>query len=773
MKRSSFISQLLARCTTELLSIGGVACFLLVSTLGPSYVHASQELLKEGLGRYQQGQFQQAISLWTTAAQQFEIAEDHFHHTQSRIFLARALVELGQLQRAQIILLDILEKTDQPPLRVQALNHLGTLHLSAGNSDSALRILRKGLQLSRQLDDRQLIATILNDLGNVYAFRQERPEAIAAYTESSILANSANNTSLAIRAIINAGLAESLEGAFENAQGHFDQAWVQTRDLSPSHEKTRNLLSVGMGMRTLHRQRPEVAPEVWKRAAQALHEATQTARQTEDWKNESYAWGFLAEMYEEEGRHEEALKLNRFAVRASQQGEAPEAHYRWEWKTGRNLRHIGQNDEAILAYQRAVDTLQPIRQELVVGFPSQATSFRESIGALFFEMADLLIEQADQANNAQRRTHLLFQTRDTIESFKAAELQDYFKDDCVEVNKARIEAIDKISQTTAIIYPILFPDRTDMLITLGGTIRKVSLPIPEDDLSSTIHQFRTLLEKRTTHQYLPHARRLYDMLIRPLEPALQEFSTQTLVFVPDGSLRTIPMGALHDGKQFLIQKYAVAVTPGLTLTDAHSLDREKVQLLSLGLTEGVQGYAPLPNVEKEISKIRELFPGTTLLNKEFLVPTVEKEMKEKDFTVVHIASHGKFESDVKSSYVLAYDKKLTMDQLGDMIGMFQFRKTPLDLLTMSACETAAGDDRAALGLAGVAVKAGARSALATLWFVNDQSSSALINNFYSLLKESASTKAQSLRHAQLKLLKHPVFRHPGYWSPFLLINNWL
>jgi CHAT domain-containing protein len=478
-------------------------------------------------------------------------------------------------------------------------------------------------------------------------------------------------------------------------------------------------------------------------------------------------------LYEEEGRHEEALRLTQLAIRASQQGHAPEALYRWEWKTGRHLKHLGRMDDAILAYQRAVDTLQPIRQELAVGLPHHPASFRESLGALFFETADLLLQRADQVTDATKREKLLFQTRDTIEAMKTAELQDYFKDDCVEANKARIQAIDKVSGTTAIIYPILFPDRMAVLMSLGGTMKKITVPIQERVLTEKIHRFRTLLEKRTTHQYLPHAQSLYDLLIRPLEPSLNEFGIQTLVFVPDGSLRTIPMGPLHDGEKFLIQKYAVAITPGLTLTDAHPLNREQVNLLSIGLTEGVQGFSPLPNVEQEVKGIQDLFGGKILMNEEFLVSNLERGMKEENFTIIHIASHGKFENEAKDSFVLTYDKKLTMDRLGELIGLFQFRQVPLDLLTLSACQTAAGDERSALGLAGVAVKAGARSALATLWFISDEASSKLINNFYVRLKESSLSKAQALREAQVALLEHPIYRHPGYWAPFLLINNWL
>ncbi|HNP28339.1 MAG TPA: CHAT domain-containing protein [Nitrospirales bacterium] len=248
---------------------------------------------------------------------------------------------------------------------------------------------------------------------------------------------------------------------------------------------------------------------------------------------------------------------------------------------------------------------------------------------------------------------------------------------------------------------------------------------------------------------------------------------QTLVFVPDGSLRTIPMGPLHDGEKFLIQKYAIAMTPGLTLTDAHPLDREQVNLLSIKLSEGVQGFSPLPNTQREVQGIQAFFGGKTLMDEEFLIANLERDMKEENFTIIHIASHGKFENEAKNSFVLTYDNKLTIDRLRELIGLFQFRQIPLDLLTLSACETPAGDDRAALDLAGVAVKAGARSALATIWFINDQASSELVDNFYARLKESSLSKAQALREAQVSLLDHPIYRHPSYWAPFLLINNWL
>jgi CHAT domain-containing protein len=292
-------------------------------------------------------------------------------------------------------------------------------------------------------------------------------------------------------------------------------------------------------------------------------------------------------------------------------------------------------------------------------------------------------------------------------------------------------------------------------------------------LTEEVRAFRQKLEKRTTRQYLPHAQALYQWLILPVEQDLEHFQINTLVFVPDGPLRTIPMAALHDGQRFLITKYALATTPGLTVTDPKPIDRANINLFSVGLTEAVRGFPPLPYVATELESIQKLYGGKRLLDKQFLVNRMEQEMKKEEFTIVHIASHGIFSNDPKKSFLLTYEDKLTMDRLDELIGLFQFRDNPLDLLTLSACETAAGDDRAALGLAGVAIKAGARSALATLWFINDQVSSELVTEFYRQLQDPTHSKAVALQHAQIQVLENPRYAHPGYWAPFLLINNWL
>jgi CHAT domain-containing protein len=233
------------------------------------------------------------------------------------------------------------------------------------------------------------------------------------------------------------------------------------------------------------------------------------------------------------------------------------------------------------------------------------------------------------------------------------------------------------------------------------------------------------------------------------------------------------MSALHDGERFLIERYAVATTPGLSLTDPRPLDRQNLQVFASGLGASVQGFPALAHVPSELASIQALFGGEVLLDEQFRVPRIETELDDREFSVVHVATHGEFSEDSERSFLLTWDGRLGMDRLGEAVGHTRFRDRPIELLTLSACETAQGSERAALGLAGVAIQAGARSALGTLWSVNDAAAAELVGAFYGELHDPRSSKAGALQHAQQMLLRDPSRSHPYYWAPFLLIGNWL
>ena len=744
----------------------------------------AESLRDEGRAFFDRGQFEQSALTWSKAAKLFEQQGRIKEQTEALIYLSQSLYQLGQYRMAGATLefaLDLAKRSGQDEYRAVILGRLGNVEFALGRRQAAQDHLTEGLALARKLENQLLTASLLNDLGNVLAAQEHYREASGLFTESTSLAKAKGHQVLALTAMINAGWTVLLDGKYQESQKQLDAAWSQIQSLGNSHDKTRLMLNIGLAYDQLGASPSPPEPALIRRAGEAFNQTADLARQLNDQRMVSYGWGYLGHLYEEEGQDQQALELTRRAIQAARKGNAPEALYQWEWQVGRLMNKMGKTEEALLAYRRAMYTLQPIRAEVTVGFQGRADSFRQSVGPLFFEYVDLVLKQADASPEFSNQQQFLVQARSTVEQFKTAELQDYFRDDCVDTAQVRQtnvdEIIEELSKTTAVVYPIMLADRLELLVSShSGTQRELkreTVRVSSAALTEEVRTFRRLLEKRTTKEYLPHAQQLYKWLIEPMKPHLKASQIDTLVFVPDGPLRTIPMAALHDGEEFLVKKYAVAVTPGVILTDPQPLNREQLKLLSVGLTEPVEGFASLPNVATEVQTLQELYGGKVLLNKQFQVEALEKEMKTEPPTIVHIASHAKFQGDAKQTFLLAFDGKLTMDRLDELVGLYQFRETPLDLITLSACETAEGDDRAALGLAGVAIKAGARSALATLWFINDKATSDLVTDFYRQLQNPTVSKAKALQLAQHKQLEHPIYAHPGYWSPFLLINNWL
>ena len=734
------------------------------------------EYMEQGLMSFQRGDFEQAIVSWVEAANLYEKEDKPRKQTEALTHLSRAYQSIGQYKNALKNLetaLILAEKSGDLAMIASTLGSIGNAYIATGHADKAYRYLNEGLDIARGLGYPALTAVILNNLGNLFTSQKKHKEAIDSYMKSMTLAKKIDNHSLTSRALINAATVSMRDGEYKQTKGLLDMALDQIRSMTDSHDKAYGFINIGLAYHDIRPHLPESKDTLLLLASEMFNEAAEVAGTIDDHRATSYAWGNLGKLYEEEHRYKEAMELTRRAVFAAQQMNAPESLYRWQWQSGRLLKTLGKIDDAISAYRRAVYTIQSIRQEMSIGYGNTRSSFRKSVGPVYFELVDLLLQRAATMQKREQYEPYLIEAREAVELLKVADLRDYFRDDCVDAVRSSITDLDIVSQTAVVVYPILLPDRTELLVSLPSGLKRFSVQVGADIITQEVRKFRRKLEKRTTREYLPHAQKLYDWLIRPLEPDLASLTTDTLVFVPDGPLRTIPMAALHDGKQFLINKYALATTPGLDLTDPRPIKREDTKMLAAGLTESVQGFPPLPNVSKEMEAIRNLYGDNQLVNRDFLLSSMEEKLRDEQLTIVHIASHGQFGNDVKNTFLLTFDDKLTMDRLSQFVGLFQFRDDPLELLILSACETAAGDDRAALGLAGVAIKAGARSAVATLWYIDDQASSVLVEEFYRQIQDPSVSRSIALQRAQLKLINDQRYEHPGYWSPFLLINNWL
>jgi CHAT domain-containing protein len=698
------------------------------------------------------------------------LADAHLHIATAYQALGRYPKAREHLVVAQRLVVEAGDRARQPGI----LARIGSIALSTGHTSEADTSLNQALQSAQALGDQPLTATILNDLGNLYYAQQRNADSVKAFEESITVASTTSNHQLIARARINQATPLMALSQHLDAKHQLDQALAELGLTTASHDQAYNLITIGLAYDKLRPSLPAQHAELMTASFETYHRAAEVSESIGDHRAASYAWAYLGRLYETERRYQDALDLTRRAIMSAQQAMAPEALYRWHWQLGRLFSKIGHYPDALGAFRRSVFTLQSVRAELITAAGPMPVAFREShAGGVYYEFADLLLKRAADVEAHGESEPYLKEARDVIEMLKVDELRTYFGDECVDSARSRIKTLESVAIAAAVIYPIMLPDRLELLVSLPTGLERVGVPIGAAQLTLEIRLFRQLLEKRTTNEYLPHGQTLYQRLIRPIEALLIEHGINTLVFVPDGPLRTIPMAALHDGAEFLIQRYAVATTPGLTLTDPRPLKRETIQALSIGLAESAQGFSALPHVAEEVRAVNQLFGGELLLNEDFLVPRVERELKQQPFSVVHIASHGQFESDPRKSFLLTFDDKLTMDRLDRFIGMTQYRNEPLGLLTLSACETAEGDDRAALGLAGIAIKAGARSALATLWSISDESSSQLVGEFYQQLRDPSVTKATALQRAQRKLLDHPMYRHPAYWAPFLLLNNWL
>ncbi len=737
---------------------------------------STDALMQQGTGEFERGAFGEALVHWKQAADRYKAEGNTSAQVEALVLSSQASLSLGQSKQALQSLelaLALADKQGDPLVEASVLGHLGRTYLTLRRFTEALEYLERGAASAREQGSSQLTATILNDLGVVFALKQQDKKALEAFQDSVSHAQRAKLPLLAATARANAARAFLRLSQPANSRLALDAALEQLKDLPPSRNKSLGLIGLALAYQRLIPQLPRDRDPLLLRTAGVLQEAATAADHQGDRKSLSYALGYLGHLYETEFRMDEALQLTRKALFAAQSVDASESLYRWQWQLGRQLAAIGQLDNAIASYRQAASTLQPIRAEVEQASSEDANTGHESVRPLFFELADLLLQRASRSGDGKPAEGDLFGARDAIEAYKTAELRDYFKDDCVDSVRSRLTTFDRLSPDTVVIYPIMFSSRLELLVSLPSGLKRTSVPVTAERLTQEIRTFRRLVEKRTTREYLPHAQQLYDWLLRPLEPDLSQPQITTLVFVPDSALRTIPLAALHDGSSFLVNKFALATTPGLTLTDPRPLNRDKLRFLTAGLTKSVQGFPPLPYVADEVDSIQRLYKGDQLMNNAFQSSRLERELREGGYGGLHIATHGKFSTDIHDSFLLTFDGRMTMQGLDQLIGLFRFRQDPLELLTLSACQTGVGDDRAALGLAGVALKAGARSALATLWFINDEASATLISEFYRQLRNPALSKAVALQHAQLKLLSDRNYEHPAYWSPFLLLNNWL
>lgn len=319
------------------------------------------------------------------------------------------------------------------------------------------------------------------------------------------------------------------------------------------------------------------------------------------------------------------------------------------------------------------------------------------------------------------------------------------------------------------------PQATDqleiLLVPPSGDPIRYRVEATRAEVIDMARQFRsTITDRRSRPQdYLPLAQQLHGWFIQPILSDLEELGIENLSFVMDDGLRSLPMAALHDGNDFIIDQYSIGMMPSLSLVETTYTPTTDLQVLAMGASE-FETLPPLPNVPDELAAIADLWPTTTRLNEPFTIENLRALRNETPYGIVHLATHGFFEpGNLGNSYIQFWEQKLTMAEFRSL----QLSVPTTELLVLSACQTALGDRTAELGFAGLAHQTGVKSVLASLWFVSDEATRVLMTEFYTQL-QTTPTKADALRLAQQRLASQTgrrSFAHPYYWSAFTLIGN--
>ncbi len=366
-----------------------------------------------------------------------------------------------------------------------------------------------------------------------------------------------------------------------------------------------------------------------------------------------------------------------------------------------------------------------------------------------------------------------------------------------EISQILEKSDQQTGKRTALLYAVPTPEHLELILVTPNKlpIHKRVPAAKKEALINIVSKFRRSIVNPDLprREYLSSGKQLYELLIAPIFETLEAQEINNLIFCLGGGLRTVPLAAIHDGKNFLIEKYSLGIIPAFNLLDFQRANITQTQVLAMGASQ-FQSQKPLPAVPLELSSIiSNSWQGKSLLNQEFTIVNLKKQRAIYPFGIVHLATHAEVSSgSVEESYIQFWDKKVRLDELKTL----ELDQPPVQLLVLSACRTALGNLQAELGFAGLAVQSGAKTAIASLWSINDAGTLAFMIQFYQQLKTTP-IKAEALRQTQIAMLKqqvslknNPAIRgssslpadvvatfdsqelsHPFYWAGFTLIGN--
>ncbi|WP_190398643.1 CHAT domain-containing protein [Pseudanabaena sp. FACHB-1998] len=753
-----------------------------------------------GIAYRKMGRVSEAIAQWQQA---ILIYQSQNQNSENKERLARLLIDqaqaysaLGQQQQAIVLLQKVLGFGEGEILQL-AQGSLGNAHLALGEYQQAIAAYQESIRLTR---NPHILASGWMNLGNAFARSVERyqgqieieseeanatevtrlkklrdrdlAEAYIAYQKSLSFNDAAL---LQAQALLNLGRLEQAH----YLPNHFFEPKELIEHLEKEHlEKATKLLAIAPDSPTKVYALIDLAslysPNKISVQIQVLHQALSIAQSIGDRRGESFVMGAIGKVYEMNGNLNDALKYTNQAQWLAQAYNSADSLYLWQWQIARILKAKGDRLKSIESYRQAIATLQSIRSDIVAADRNFQFDVRDRVEPVYRELIELLLSENNSQLNPEKQKAFLEEALQVADLLRLAELQNFFGDECLQNKGSSRKQQEQSKQKIALINSITLDKQTYMVMRLpDGFLKSYVVPLSRAELNTKIKYLRFTLENVATNEYLNPTREIYDLLIRPFEQDLQRSPVELLAFVNDDILRSIPIAALYDGKQFLIQKYPIVYLVESKLTENLTQTASKLNLLAFGLSEAIAPFAALPKVLEELHEVETIWKSKSgekiskiFLNQDFTFETLRTQIKS-GYEVVHLATHAKFGATPEATYLQAFDRKINLEQLEAIL---RSSRTQIELLILSACQTATGSNRATLGLAGVALRSGVNNVLATLWAVDDTDVVPLVKDFYNEWQINGLTKAQALQKAQIKGITQNNL-HPASWSAFILVAN--
>ena len=667
---------------------------------------------------------------------------------------AQTSLHQGDSQHAIKLAQQILHTTPNPQLQAIALGIIGNAYFLQGKFSQATDTYQTSLDIAQTLNNPELLTTAYNNLFTTWTNRYQRAlsqaqaaqdagnphlsqthlqQAIEAQTQAQTAAENALQTSQHLTSLVAAqariNILSILPPDAQPSYRHQAQQILTT--LPPSTGKIYQLLSLEPGNPHL------------------IQTALTTAQHLGEPRPLSFAWGELGKLHLQQQNYPRALQSLQTASHFAHQAAANDSLYQWQSLIARIYHQQGKRHLAKTHYRAAIASLQTLRQDIAQ--PLQP-DFHHSVEPIYLNFLELLLEE-DNPTDIQEALEI-------TDLLQIALLENFFGEICWTTQTVSPQTLSQQTQS-ALITLLPLPHHVYLILQLpDGTLSRHRLAITPSQLHSQLTEWRHLLEQIAHNRYLTLSQTLYTQLIAPIDAHLDE-TVKTLVFNPVGQFRTVPLAALHDGKQFLVEKYAVAHTLTWRLQSRHHPNPSPA--LIFGLSQGGPNTTPLPGVHQETHAIQTLLGGHLFLNQDFTPQTLENALKQHPAAILHLASHAKFGGTPESSFIQTASQPISLPEFETILNRAKY---PPSLLVLSACQTAAGSE---LGLAGISLRTGVTTVMGSLWFTSDRLSAELLNDFYHY--NQTHPRAQALALAQIQQIRDPR-SHPATWAPLTLWGYW-